>query len=86
MENSELKIGILEAFEKRVRLMSDRGPLLAYSMAGYVSGLSRARLRQLVGCGKVETECVNGQRMIVLRSLVRYRRRVLKRTCRHSCK
>lgn len=79
----ETKTGSLAAFEERVRLLSEKGPLLTYSFAGYVSGLSRARLRQLVSAGTVETERVNGQLMIVLRSLVEYRRRILKR--QHKC-
>jgi hypothetical protein len=79
MQNGEMKVSSLETFEERVRQVSGKGPLLVYSLAVYVSGLSRARLRQLVGTGAVETEKVNGQLMIVLRSLVEYRRRTLKR-------
>ena len=79
MQNGEVKVNSLETFEERVRHVSDKGPLLVYSLAAYVSGLSRARLRQLVSTGVVETEKVNGQLMIVLRSLVEYRRRTLKR-------
>ena len=77
--NADVKVNSLALFEERVRLLSEKGPLLTYSFAGYVSGLSRARLRQLVANGTVETEKVNGQLMIVLRSLVQYRRRILKR-------
>ena len=79
MQNGEARVNSLAAFDERVRLVSGKGPLLTYSFAGYVSGLSRARLRQLVSAGTVETEKVNGQLMIVLRSLVQYRRRILKR-------
>jgi hypothetical protein len=79
MDNVETKVSDLETFEARVRQVSGKGPLLVYSLASYVSGLSRARLRQLVETGKVETEKVNGQLMIVLRSLAEYRRRILKR-------
>lgn len=82
MENGEARVNSLEMFEERVRLVSGKGPLLTYSFAGYVSGLSRARLRQLVGTGTVETEKVNGQLLIVLKSLVEYRRRILKRNRR----
>ena len=78
MNDSGARVNSLEAFEDRVRLVSGKGPLLAYSLAVYVSGLSRARLRQLVEAGKVETEKVNGQLMIVLRSLADYRRRILR--------
>ena len=79
MQEIEAKAGGREMFEERVRLVSGKGPLLPCSLAVYVSGLSRARLRQLMSSGKVETEKVNGQRMIVLRSLVQYRRRILRR-------
>jgi hypothetical protein len=79
MEYSQMGSNSLEAFEARVRELSGKGPLLSYSFAAYVSGLSRARLRQLVMTNKVETERVNGQLLIVMRSLVEYRRRVLRR-------
>ena len=79
MQNVNEKVRSLEMFEERVRLVSGKGPLLSYSFAGYVSGYSRARLRQLVSLGTLETEKVNGQLLIVLRSLVDYRRRILKR-------
>ncbi len=81
MENIDVNENSLEAFDQRVHLVSDKGPLLPCSLAVYVSGLSRARLRQLMACGKVETEKVNGQSMIVLRSLVHYRRPILRRRC-----
>lgn len=79
METNVTKPNLLESFEQRVRQVSGKGPLLVYSLAAYVSGLSRTRLRQLVSAGAIETEKVNGQLMIVLRSLVEYRRRTLKR-------
>ena len=68
----------LNLFEERVRLVSAKGPLLSYSFAVYVSGLSRTRLRQLVADGKLGTEKVNGQCLIVLQDLVGYRRQSLK--------
>ncbi len=86
MDQVETKVNSLETFEARVRQVSGKGPLLVYSLAAYVSGLSRARLRQLVDTGKVETEKVNGQLMIVLRSLAQYRRRILRRNRRNSAK
>jgi len=79
MHSVDERVSSLEVFEERVRLVSEKGPLLSYSFAGFVSGYSRARLRQLVSEGKLETEKVNGQLLIVLRSLVEYRRRILKR-------
>jgi hypothetical protein len=78
MQNGDERVNDREGFEGRVRQVSGKGPLLSYSFAGYVSGYSRARLRQLVSEGTVETEKVNGQLLIVLRSLVDYRRRRLK--------
>jgi hypothetical protein len=78
MQNGDERVNDREGFEDRVRQVSGKGPLLSYSFAGYVSGYSRARLRQLVSRGTVETEKVNGQLLIVLRSLVDYRRRILK--------
>lgn len=78
MQNNEMKKSGWDKFEERVRQVSGKGPLLTYSCAGYVSGLSRARLRQLVDLGTLEIEKVNGQRMIVLGSLIQYREELLR--------
>jgi len=70
--------GELAAFEERVRLMTEKGMLLPFPVALFVAGISDTRLRQLVASGRLETAVIDQRPYIVLRSLVAYRRRVLK--------
>lgn len=69
----------LHAFEERVRLITEKGMLLPYPVALFVAGISDTRLRQLVASGRLETAIVDQRPYILLRSLVAYRRRALKR-------
>ncbi len=79
MQNDQNEFSELELFEKRVRSVSEKGTLLPYSIASYISGLSDTRLRALVAAGKLETENIDGRIFIVLSSLINHRRRSLNR-------
>ncbi len=69
----------LEAFEERVRLMNEKGTLLPFPVALFVAGISDTRLRQLVASGRLETAIIDQRPYVLLRSLVAYRRRALRR-------
>ncbi len=69
----------LQAFEERVRLMTDKGTLLPYPVALFLAGISDTRLRQLVATGRLETAIIDQRPYILLRSLVAYRRQALRR-------